>query len=113
MTTTGKLINVIELSRNMFGFLRPYIKSALYNYIEFPSQDNWNEIYSLCIATGKITTVWQAVLDVDPTFQNRLTAGAHEEDNVRWDRIPEPEVVLLALRKVIEDRINRINLKYS
>ncbi len=113
MTTEGKLINVIEFSRNMFGFLKPYMKSALYNYIEFPSQDSWNEIYAMGVGTGRISTVWQAVLDIDPTFQTRLTSDAYEEDNVHWERIPDPELVLLALRKVIEDRINNLNLKYN
>lgn len=90
----------IEFATNMFGTLPAYLKSAIYEYFEFPNQDNWNEIHSYVISTeGKSSTVWQAVIEVDPTF--RFSVPITVGDNVRWPKLPSPEVVAKAINSVV------------
>lgn len=90
----------IEFTRNYVGMLPEWLKSALYNYLEFPNQENWNEIYSYVIhPKGKTTTVWQAVLDIDPTFPQNVSKDS--SDNARWERIPSPELVQKAIAQVV------------
>lgn len=89
----------IEFASNYIGFLPSYLKSALYNYLEFPNHDNWDDIYSYVISTGKTATVWQAVIAVDPTFPTRISKDS--EDCARWDRIPSAELVSKAIAKVV------------
>lgn len=95
----------IEFAFNMFGSLDWPLKSALYNYLEFPTEEHWNEIYSTIISPrGKMTTIWQAVLEIDPTFPKR--ASHDEHDNVQWEKIPSPIVV----RKAIQNAVFKLNL---
>src|SRR5258706_10423001 len=90
----------IEFTSNMFGFLPELLKSALYEYLEFAAQDNWNEIYSCVISNiGKTQTLWQAVLAVDPSFASSVSGD--ELDNVRWSRIPSPVLVAKAINNVV------------
>jgi len=94
----------IEFTTNMFGFLPAYIKSALYNYLEFPTHDHWEEIYSCHIANGKVSTVWQAVLAVDPTFPQTIPMDS--QGNVRWPRIPSPALLQKAIANVVFNNLN-------
>lgn len=89
----------IEFATNYIGFLPSYLKSALYNYLEFPNHDNWNDIYSYVISTGKTATVWQAVIAVDSSFPTTISKDS--EDYARWDMIPSPETVSKAIAKVV------------
>lgn len=95
----------IEFITNMFGFLPNHLKSALYEYMEFPNQDNWNEIYSYVISSeGKMRTVWQAVIEIDPTF--KFSVPMDDEDNVRWPKIPSPELVSQAINNTVFKNLN-------
>jgi len=99
----------IEFAKNYVGLLPSHIKSALYNYVEFPTQDNWNDIYSTVISTGKTSTVWQAVLAYDPSFPDRIPVTAIDPDNVRWPRIPSPEVFAKAIAIAIFSKSITLN----
>jgi hypothetical protein len=86
----------VAMATNMFGHLRPEVKSALYNFIQFPNRDNWDEIYSIVISnTGKTRTVWQAVIALDPTFNVRVYTDA--EENRVWPKVPTAELVSRAI----------------
>jgi hypothetical protein len=107
MTSTNRFIPAVEFAHNMFGFLKPYMKEAIYAFLECPNNDSWNEIYGMVINKGKISTVWQAVLAVDSTFPDKLTKVAFEdEDVVMWPQIPSRELVLDALRNLMVIRVN-------
>ncbi len=97
----------IEFAVSYIGFLPSHLKSALYNYLEFPNQDNWNDIYSYVISMGKTSTVWQAVLSIDPTFPDRVLRDSEECE--RWERIPTPELVSKAIAKVVFDDIQKLH----
>lgn len=95
----------IEFTTNMFGFLPGYLKSALYEYLEFPNQDNWNEIYSYIISsTGKTTTVWQAVIAIDPSF--RYSVPLDKGDVTIWPKLPTSELVAKAINKVVFENLS-------
>lgn len=95
----------IEFTTNMFGTLPDYIKSSLYNYIEFPTQDHWNEIYSCVISNkGRISTVWQAVVAIDVRYG--VSPNSDCEDNVQWPNLPPPEVLIQAINNVVFTNLN-------
>lgn len=95
----------IEFTTNYVGFLPSFMKSALYNYMAFPNVDNWNDIYCTVISTGEIATVWQAVIAVDPTFPQIIECDS--DDNTRWSRIPEPELVSRAIAHAVFSKLNQ------
>lgn len=75
---------------SMRGALSDDAKKRLLSFYNNPTEDNWDNVYSLCIKGGK--TVWQAWLSVDPDAP-RSKGG----DN--WDTIPDKEIFVAALRK--------------
>jgi len=95
----------IEFTTNMFGTLPDYIKSSLYNYLEFPTQDHWSEIHSTVISnTGKMQTVWQAVVAVDIRYGASPITDCN--DNVLWPNLPTPEVLIKAINNVVFSNLN-------
>lgn len=95
----------IEFTTNMFGFLPSYLKSALYEYIQFPNQDNWNEIYGVVITgKGKMTTVWQAVIEVDASYNVRLHTNVSGDNE--WPKIPSSELLIKAINNVVFSNVN-------
>lgn len=115
MTNDKKYITGIEMSRNMFGNLKPLLKEALYNFYDFPSNETWNDIYGMVIGKGKVpTTMWQAVLAVDPTFPSSIPVDAWEgDDSVRWARIPDRELFVKALNFAFKQQIDKSLLNIS
>lgn len=99
---------VVELAFNYVGLLKSYLKSALYNYMEFPTNDNWNEIYSMMVTPKH--TVWQAVLELDSTFPARIPVSAKDPDNLQWERIPSVVLVNMAIAKVVMENHYELRL---
>lgn len=76
-------------------------KAAIQAYLDKPTPEAWEEIYSLIInGKGKPATVWQAVLAVDPTYQQRAETFA-DAGLKRWHRIPTPTVLIKALQQAV------------
>ncbi|WP_018234167.1 hypothetical protein [Thioalkalivibrio thiocyanodenitrificans] len=80
---------------NMFGPLSKEIKAEILSYINEPSCEQWNRIYSLMVSST--TTLWQAWVKFDPSAPTSLPAGTDGEH--RWPRIPEPETLIEAIKK--------------
>lgn len=81
-------------------------KLRVINYLLNPREPIWNDISGLCI--GGFTTLWQAVIQVDPTFPR---AGRRYDGEMfrvikKWERIPEPELVLKAIKHITEEKTN-------
>lgn len=89
----------IEFTINYAGRLPMHVKSALYNYLEFPTADNWDDIHGIIISTGINDTVWNAVLAIDKTFPSRVSASS-DGTNV-WERIPTAELVQKAIANMV------------
>lgn len=80
-----------EFATNMFGKIKPEIKERLRAVVENPSQETWDDTFSI-ILNSRMTTLWQAVLEVQPTFQSRRESGK------QWTQIPSRETIIEAIK---------------
>lgn len=81
-------------------------KLRIINYLINPCEPLWDNIAGLHIAG--FSTLWQAVLKVDPTFPRTGRRYEMESNRVirKWERIPEPELVLKAIKHITEEKNN-------
>lgn len=88
----------LEFCTNMFGHVKPDIKKRLQTVIDNPNPDTWDDAHCIIInQTGRMTTLWQAVISVDPSFQRRASMDANCK--TKWERIPSSETIKLAIKK--------------
>ena len=95
-------MSVLDRATNGLGHpLAPQARTALRNYLRAPSPTGWQAIHSLII-DRQGTTVWQAVLAVDPTFPaagpSWNTAGRVTD----WSRVPDAVLLLRALHRALD-----------
>lgn len=97
-------MRTLNRCENMFGKISPQIENRIKNYINNPTFDNWHDIQCIIVnPAGKMTTIWNAVIEIDPTFPRRGRAEDYDGNVIReWERIPEPLLVLQAIRYVTE-----------
>lgn len=105
-----KKVIALEFGTNMFGKLKPEIKKRLQAVIDNPCAETWDDAHSIILnASGKVTTLWQAVLLVDPTFQR--SAGYNMDDHTtKWKTIPSQETIIEAINNAILKDVGRKNL---
>lgn len=75
------------------------IRSRIRQFMENPNADNWDDIAGLHLSPTCRTTIWQAILRLDPTFPQRgrifdMNGNVERE----WERIPSPLLVMRALK---------------
>jgi hypothetical protein len=92
----------MEYLTNMFGDISEDIKERLSSYLERPSYAGWEDIHGIIIMGG-FKTVWQTILEVDPTFPR---TGRHTNMQGKvlqdWDRIPDKKLLMNALKHAAE-----------
>jgi len=54
--------------KNVFGGLKGDVRNRLLAVLNNPCQRTWSDAHTIIIAGTKMTSLWQAVLAVDPTF---------------------------------------------
>jgi len=83
----------LDRATNVFGPLKPDIRARITRFLDDPSEENWDRVYSIAIQPFK--TVWQAVLAVDPSFQRTKSRDF-------WDRVPDAMLVARAIRHAVD-----------
>jgi len=88
----------IEFCTNMFDHAGPDIKERLQAVIDNPNPNTWDDAHGIIInKTGRMTTLWQAVLSIDPSFQRRAKIDTNYK--AIWESIPSSETIKLAIKK--------------
>lgn len=94
-------IEELDNCTNMFGKkINADTRARIMNFLDKPNTDTWDEIQSIIISwsTGRVSTIWQFVLEVDPSFCWRGRAYNLKGDVIEdWERIPNVDVVRKAL----------------
>jgi hypothetical protein len=86
------------LCENMFGAVKPEIIDRLQAVIDNPTQETWNDAHSIIVSKNRgFTTLWQAVLLIDPTFPRRASYDM-ETHTSKWDRLPTSETIIKAIQ---------------
>lgn len=73
------------------------------DYLRNPTPGNWSDISGIIVAGGK--TIWQSVCTTDPTFPRSGRMYDFETGKVvrEWDRIPDPVLVIRAIKNTIRE----------
>lgn len=77
-------------------------RSALVRYLNNPTPtvDDWNEIHGILLyPRGRVSTVWQAVCQIDNRFQKNVRF--HAKNGFEWERVPDPMMVARAIKKLL------------
>lgn len=89
----------LDLATNLWGRLTSQGRARIMSLLENPSQKTWDDAHGIILDRQNWLTLWQAILAVEPTFPARGKATDQKGRVVEpWPRIPEPELVLRALR---------------
>lgn len=80
-------------------------------FLADPTAENWDDIMGIVVRpSGRVNTIWQALLEVDPSFP-RVGRTVDTDGRVvkEWERVPTPLEVLRAIRNLtdINDGRNR------
>lgn len=90
---------MISLCKNMWGYISEDIQERIVNYLENPTVENWDDIYSIIIQWDGIThTIWQWIIYCDPTFPKTGRATDIKGNVIKeWERTPTPKEVIRAI----------------
>ena len=95
---------LLDACANHHGPLSPEIRGRLQRFLDAPSVKTWDEISTLIINPNSMrnSTVWQAVIAVDPTFPKQAKSapiGKRITAQQRWGgRYPDAITVARALK---------------
>lgn len=87
---------------NLYGPLVPELRARIDALIEDPTPATWDDAYTIIVNGDTFTSLWQAVLHVDPSFPARINNGTW-----RWQTAPTREVVLAALHAAVNGEVTR------
>lgn len=91
-------MSYLDQATNMFGHLTGEVRERLVAVLANPTQETWGNAYSIILNQGTWTTLWQAVLAVDPTFPR--TGPALGEP---WPRVPDYDTICRALQYAVTE----------
>ncbi len=87
----------LDRCHNIFGNLAPDLRRRLEAVIENPNHETWDNAYSICISG--FTTLWQAVIAIDPTFPRTGPVEDRAGHRLKgWERVPDQLTLYRALR---------------
>lgn len=83
----------LDLARNLLGKLKPETRKRLQAVVNKPTQKTWDAAHCVILSTiGRGLTLWQAVLEVEPTFTR---SKPYDEP---WPTIPSRETLIKAIQ---------------
>lgn len=89
----------LDLAANMLGDLSEHVRARVRAFFDAPDEERWDDIYSIIVNPGGPTsTIWQAVIAVDPSFPR--VGPRYRQDGTLvhgWERVPPAETVHAAL----------------
>lgn len=94
----SQIMDLLDNGTNLFGPLSPEIRRRLWAVVAKPSQESWDDTYSIILSYEKSwLTLWQAVLrftdyDID------IKQCDHS-----WQEIPTQQQILDALTCALDD----------
>jgi len=90
----------LNFCTNLFGNIKPDVQKRLQAVIDNPNQKTWDDAHCLIISSERFKTLWQAVLEVDPTFQ-RSAKYDMDTHTTKWDSIPTSETIVKAIQNTV------------
>jgi hypothetical protein len=99
---------LVAQATNLFGVLSPAVRARLLALILDPSPDTWDDAHSIVLngGPGRVgTTLWQAVLPVDPDCPRRGAPEGTEPVTAeyRWSGYaPDVLTVLTAIQTALD-----------
>jgi len=78
--------------RNLFGGLKGDVRKRLLAVLNNPCQTTWDAAHTIIITGVRMTSLWQAVLVIDPTFPR--SKGLDEP----WPVVPDQFTLCRAIR---------------
>ena len=98
----------LNLASNLLGALSGEIRARLVAAFTVPCEETWDDARSIILDRESFTTLWQAVIAVDPEFrsvsgpvmqwaENDSPEGGHYEQVSGWARTPSAEVIRQAI----------------
>lgn len=89
----------LQHAKNVFGNFSEDSKKRLLRYYKKQTEPNWEDCAHIVIGGTTMTTVWQAVCRVDPTFPRKGRSTDSRGRTVRkWERIPDKKLFERAVR---------------
>jgi hypothetical protein len=90
----------LDLARNMLGPLGPEPRARLAAVLADPTNETWEAAHSIVLNpdVGMGLTLWQAVIEMDPTFpKTGPTWGPGSDEPRAWGRIPSAHLLRQAI----------------
>ena len=79
----------LNLASNLHGKLSTPIQARLQCYADNPTEVGWDDIHGIILSQESMMTVWQAVIELDPSFPRRGPSEDSDGKRIRgWERIP-------------------------
>lgn len=86
----------LNFVKNMLGTAKPDVQKRLQAVIDNPCSETWEDAYSIILCPkGRMTTLWNAVLEIDPEMprRNRLDEP--------WPYVPTSETIKQAIKNTV------------
>ena len=93
----------VDDCRNMFGSLDAECRGRLEAVLDNPTEETWDEAYSLIVGKDGFTTLWQAWVKVDPAAPRSGPRDDMKGKRISgWPSIPDQLTLYRALREVTQ-----------
>lgn len=101
----ARLMDALDRGFNFCGPLNPHVRARLFALVDEPTPATWDDAHSILLRSSlRRGTVWQAILEIDPTFPDQGQVTDADGKVVRpWPRIPDPDLVLRAIEHAVAE----------